>query len=636
MKKGKRLLTLLLALWLLTVPLAACNYNGKPTEEKTDSLFGPETNAIRVFVRGNCQISESLTTQFPDIPFSFYYYDGRNTTSAMKMLLENDDIGDIYLGTLQLDDETAKKHLLKLSGYKFCDNYEISVLNQYDVDGGIYQVPCGIIIRCIVYNRDMFDQHGWKEPQNFSELVALCRQIRREAPDITPIVFGGAAPGYYFTTMTTYAQTEFLYTPEGQEWEKAYLTENASAEDGFGVGIRMTQELIDAGAFDFAKNEKLWDDGIFNKRMQTGEAAMMFAWGGQERLAENLETSDTNYELMPFRNYAGDPFLGTHTTYNIGLAKDLGKTGNEKKLENAIRIMEWFSTKEGMLALSGSNKSMIYPLKSFSNTFTQAQFLALWNNNLNGIKAPMLYTGYEDVLVPAAERIAEAVQGSGDLHRLAAFIDATHSNYLKNCSGAGIAGSFGETFSHAETVQLFANILYEKGGSDIALVSDGQRTGDVSNKSGVGLRFYQGAFLMDYTTCQVPGTPYDDSAVRMTLTGETIKELLEKGKNVIQTAGESGPQSGGLGEPATAVSNYPYYFSGMTAVFQDGNVISMKLSSGEVMEMNKTYTVTFAANDYTDTVQNCGSPETLGYSCYDVLLEYLKMNSPICAPTVLR
>lgn len=122
------------------------------------------------------------------------------------------------------------------------------------------------------------------------------------------------------------------------------------------------------GRFDFAKNEKLWDDGIFNNACKPAEAAMMFAWGGQERLAENLETSDTNYELMPFRNYAGDPFLGTHTTYNIGLAKDLGKTGNEKKLENAIRIMEWFSTKEGMLALSGSNKSMIYPLKSFSNT----------------------------------------------------------------------------------------------------------------------------------------------------------------------------------------------------------------------------------------------------------------------------
>lgn len=76
-----------------------------------------------------------------------------------------------------------------------------------------------------------------------------------------------------------------------------------------------------------------------------------------------------------------------------------------------------------------------------------------------------------------------------------------------------MAGSFEHTFSHAQTVQLFANILYEKGDSDIALVSDGQRTGDVPNKSGVALRFYKGAFPMDYTTCQVPGLPYGDPAV---------------------------------------------------------------------------------------------------------------------------
>ena len=113
----------------------------------------------------------------------------------MKMLLENDDIGDIYLGTLRLADETAKKHLLKLSGYKFCGNYEISVLNQYDVDGAIYQVPAGIIVRCIVYNQDMFHKYGWKEPESFTELVELCRQIRAEAPNITPIVFSGAATG---------------------------------------------------------------------------------------------------------------------------------------------------------------------------------------------------------------------------------------------------------------------------------------------------------------------------------------------------------------------------------------------------------------------------------------------------------
>ena len=122
----------------------------------------------------------------------------------------------------------------------------------------------------------------------------------------------------------------------------------------------------------------------------------------------------------------------------------------------------------------------------------------------------------------------------------------------------------------------------------------------------------------------------------MTLTGETIKRLLENGKKIILVAGQSEPQSVESDALAVAVSNYPYYFSGMTAVFQEGTVVSMKHRGVDVMELDRTYTVTFAANDYTDAIRDCGNPEALGYSCYDALLEYLEVNSPVCAPTVLR
>lgn len=636
MEPLKRVLLLILTLSISVLILAACD-RVEDTEELTkgssSSIFGPETDALKLFVRNNTKVAESLTKQFPDILFDFYYYDGQNTTSALKMLLENDDIGDIYLGTLQLDDETAKEHLLKLSGYSFCDNYEISVLNQYDVDGSIYQVPAGIIVRSIMYNRDMFDKYGWKEPQSFTELVELCKQIRREAPDITPIVFGGAAVGYYFTTMTTYAQTEFLYTPEGEKWEKAYQQGNAKAEDGFGIGIQMTQELIDAGAFDVDKNDKLWDNSIYNQRMETGEAAMMFAWGGQDILASGLDRPDSPYELMPFRNYAGDPFLGTQTSFHIGLAKCLEDPGNEKKLENAIRVMEWFATREGMMALSGENKSMIYPIKGLPNSLTQAKYLKLWNDNLNSIKSPMLYAGYEDILPGTAEYIIEAMKGNCDLSGLAEFIDAAHKEYLEDNSGSAVAGSFKNTFSHEETVQLFANILYEKGGGDIAMVSNGERRGDVPNTRGVNLKFYEGKFLKECATCQVPGSPYNDPAVRMTLTGETIQKLLECGKRVTKQVGKDGLQKG---ETVTLASDYPYYFAGMLAEFENGKVISMKLNSGDEIKMDQTYTVIFAANDFADDIKARGNPEALGYSCYDAMLEYLEKNSPVSSPKVLR
>ncbi len=317
------------------------------------------------------------------------------------------------------------------------------------------------------------------------------------------------------------------------------------------------------------------------------------------------------------------------------MVKSLGEPGNEKKLENAIRVMEWFSTQEGMMTLSGNNKSLIYPLRSFSNEFTQAKYRDLWNENLNSIKAPMLYTGYEDVLSVTAEYIAEAIQGNCNLNGLAEFIDTTHKDYLESGSGDGIAGSFESTLSHEETVQLFANILYEKGDSDIALVSDGERRGDAPNTQGAYLRFFKGKFLMDYATCQVPGSPYNDPAVQMTLTGEAIKELLEHGKMVTKKISKDAAPNGEE-ETVMVSSNYPYFFAGMTVDFKDGNIVSMKLNNSEEIELNKTYTVTFAANDFTDLILESGNPENLGYSCYDALLEYLDVNSPVSAPVVLR
>ena len=92
------------------------------------------------------------------------------------------------------------------------------------------------------------------------------------------------------------------------------------------------------------------------------------------------------------------------------------------------------------------------------------------------------------------------------------------------------------------------------------------------------------------------------------------------------------------GEEETVMvsSNYPYFFAGMTVDFKDGNIVSMKLNNSEEIELKQTYTVTFAANDFTDLILESGNPENLGYSCYDALLEYLDVNSPVSAPVVLR
>lgn len=597
-------------------------------------------NTLTVTGRTGSKMEENLREAFPDIDFEFIYYDGWNTTSELQMRTQNQDIPDIYFGTLPMTEEQAEANLLDLSGYDFCDKFEPSILNQFDRNGHIYQLPGSVSIRCIIYNQKMFAEHGWQEPQNFDELVALCRQIREETDGITPIVLGAAANGYYFTTMTTFSQAEFLYSLEGKQWEEDYFAGRANAAEGFGTGIQMCQELIDAGAFDHEQNLGLWDAAVFQERVMTGQAAMQFVWGAQTKLFALVAEHPDDYVAIPFRNHAGDAVLGTGINGGLGLSRRLGEPGNEKKLENALRVMEWFSTEEGQGKINNPAGSVVYPIKEAENVQTIAPLRELWYSNLDGIKAPMLYAGYEDIITPAADYIVEAVEGEHDLSGLADLIDETHRAFLAEDvdNELTFAGTFAVDFTHEETVQMVANMIHAMGNSDITLVSDGRRTGDAPNREGAHAKFYEGPLLHDCVTVFVPGN-YEknkSSIVQMTLTGAQIQALVENGKMMVLYEGESiGVSADGPVEGAVS-SIYPYYWTGMTVKLKDGKVVSMALEDGTPMEQDKTYTVSFAMDDYAPAVAAAGDPVELGFTAVDAITEYLGQNSPLSPALVLR
>lgn len=621
-------------LLLTVVSLAGCI--GKKTQEN-DSIFTGDPDALKVFVRPNSTYAEKLKEQFPDMKFDFYYYGGQNTTMAMNRLLSRDDFGDLCITSLQLTDEAAEEHLLDLSGSPVCGKYEPSILSQFDINGSIYQLPGYVTMRSILYNQDMFQKYGWEEPKSFEELLELCRRIRKETDGITPIVMGGAANGYYFTTMTSYAQAEFLYTPDGQKWCQAFQKGEAKAEDGFGEGIRMTQELIDAGAFDYDANLDLWDPGVFEQRMLTEEAAMMFLWGAQTTIAQRIEDNpQICFALMPFRNRAGQAFIGTNIPFYIGLSKNLEKEGNEKKLEDAMRILDWMSTEEGVRALSTDTLSAVFPLKNAKNTDTLWICNEFWNQNLDSIKAPMLYAGYEDIIVPAADIIIDAIRGNGDLSHLAEEIDEIHGKYIEGGVDAIEVGSFERDFTHAETVQMFAHMLYSKGDSDVSLVSDGGYKNGILNTGGVYLHFYGGGILEDQLTITLPGENTNGRAVQMTLTGRQLKNLLENGKHGVLIEGDTHMQRVGHHPKALAEASFDYYWSGMTVTWKNGKVESMTLNDGRNLTDEDSCTVTFAADDYTAEIKEAGSPVELPYTTYEVYAEYLKNHSPLSPVEVLR
>lgn len=53
---------------------------------------------------------------------------------------------------------------------------------------GIYALPFAGNAAGVLYNKDMFEEHGWKIPETWSEFTALCDEI--EAEGIQPLYFG--------------------------------------------------------------------------------------------------------------------------------------------------------------------------------------------------------------------------------------------------------------------------------------------------------------------------------------------------------------------------------------------------------------------------------------------------------------
>ena len=55
-------------------------------------------------------------------------------------------------------------------------------------EDGIYGVPYVANAAGILYNKDMFEEHGWEIPETWSELIDLCEEIQSEG--ILPFYFG--------------------------------------------------------------------------------------------------------------------------------------------------------------------------------------------------------------------------------------------------------------------------------------------------------------------------------------------------------------------------------------------------------------------------------------------------------------
>ena len=83
--------------------------------------------------------------------------------------------------------------LADVSGYEGLSSIKQAYIDmldnlEYVPTEGTYGVPYVANAAGILYNRDMFREHGWEIPETWDELLTLCDQIKSEG--IQPLYFG--------------------------------------------------------------------------------------------------------------------------------------------------------------------------------------------------------------------------------------------------------------------------------------------------------------------------------------------------------------------------------------------------------------------------------------------------------------
>lgn len=601
--KKKQGIALALAL-MLCLGLAGCkNETNEPEngehEPLTMQTFNIDQAAFRAAVEENC----------PGVRIEFVSYTGGNATGYAQYMLEKGHPTDIYTVSVFGMQERQREYLLDLSGYEFLNNYNTADINQVTLDGAVYMVPASAAIIGLYYNKTLFTERGWAIPQSFEELKTLIRTIRETGIDPVAAQFELAGNGFF--DLFTMAKTDFLSTPDGRQWEQDFKDGKATAAQGLSEAAKTIQELMDCGfldAEDTERSSKETSSRFFNR-----EAAMYLNAGTLPRFTQNKDGTGDEYGVMPYLGPdENQSVLILQPQRYIGLSKELAEPGNEQKLKDALRVMEFLSTKEGQASLLTKHDNYVTPLKN-SEIPKDSPFREVEECVRSGHTSTLAYAGYEPIIVGVGEKVRDWAAGKCTGDDVLSLMDQLQTEYL--AAGVPAIATASQDLTLEETAQLQAEALRTAAGTDFGMVSLGVMHGDSENPSGVCGQIFAGGIALDVLNGIVPNF-YKDPVCVLTLSGADIRGLLETGF----VADED-------------VEGFPYVPSGLTAAMNaDSTVRMITLPDGSLLDEKANYTVAINQDGYTEEVGRLGGAKETEIAIIDAVADYLSAHSPLSPP----
>ena len=503
--------------------LTGCMNKNATNEHEAVTILAPYLECDR--------LADLVHEKYPEVNLEILSYSGANTTQYLQNMLAADDLPDICTQTVydpDINDMSDK--MIDLSSYDFTDNYVESRLQDVSDDGAIYMLPSAYSCIGITYNKTLLEEHEWELPKSFADLENLAEEAK--AAEVQLCLAQIAYPGYGFQYMCNIADTAFLGTFQGKQWQKDYLTGKANVSDTQGMMdcMEYIQKWKDLGMFTMNEKNPQSDDETRNEFM---EGNTLFLLGSKNGIGETDDTKD-QFGLMPYLSEDGSQnvYILNVTRYH-GLSKKLEE--NPRKLEDALKVMEILSSVEGTTAIYDESKlkSSLLPFKDWNADDTYYGDIA---DEINaGNTAPLIYAGWENTLVTTGNLMLEYIQDQATLEDVVNQLDMDQDSVVNN--KPEVITTTTETISQESCAKLIGKSFMEATKSDTALISLGkwiQGNGKDQNKAGVNGKLYA-QDITEADICTILPTSWYGTIQTAELTGKDIKKLCEDGYDAAGT-----------------------------------------------------------------------------------------------------
>ncbi len=523
----RRLLRRLLLPAAVMLLLAACAPAGQ-TEETEALTWGTGGNYGR-----HKPFLELLHKTCPDIELEFVSYAGGNATGYSWAQMRADDIPDIFITSQILDETLAEERLIDLSGYGFVNGFSTAILDQVAIDGGIYLLPVNSTMYGIYYNKTLMEEKGWEVPSNLAELEALCAQIRAEG--LIPGVVGTMLTGGPFSAVFNLAKTSWLTTPEGIGWERDFLSGAASAEGRWEGTMELVQRYIDMGMFTADPEDRINVELIGD---YLGGRKAVFCTAVQPVSYTVIPDTGDELGMMPYIGEDGSKNVYMYSPFcYFGISRRLTEPGNEKKLENAVRILNLLFSPEGQAAFITEQTPCVISVLDSAALPEDALIGDARRALREGRAFPMTYAGWENVLADMGQAYKEWFRGESgvDGARCIARMDALQQSFLSHSEEIYFCESTAD-FTLEETAELVGKALGSAAGADAAIIPLGEFHNGVELSAGITGRLYAGKINTDTVGAIAPN--HDGEYAVLTMTGAEAKALARAGFDL---AGDGNP-----------------------------------------------------------------------------------------------